>query len=69
MCGCCASLMEAWMRRSLDSVRAIRATAKFLDAKCRDTASPIPGPTPTTARTGLLVGLRDMFCVAGAWWW
>ena len=36
---------------------------KLFAAKWRDTASPIPGPTPTTARTGFFCGLRDMFGV------
>jgi len=45
--------MPETMVCSLPSVRARRAATKPEETKRRATASPIPGPAPTTAITGL----------------
>jgi len=44
-------------------VRARRAATKPEDMKRRATASPIPGPAPTMAITGLDVGLWDIVLI------
>ena len=46
-------------------MRASSAATKPEEMKRRATASPIPGPAPTTAMTGLFCGLWDMVVCDG----
>lgn len=46
-------------------MRASSAATKPEEMKRRATASPIPGPAPTTAMTGLFCGLWDMVVSGG----